>query len=103
MKRFLIEYTFSVDPSQADAWHREVAAFIANIDADPELRGKLRYRCMKAKTGSRYVHIAEPADDETVQALNRREWFQRYTAETKRVAGDTLTVSGLETLAETQG
>lgn len=50
MKRFLIRYNFSLDDASVDAWHVHVATFIAEIENDPALQGRLSYRCLKADT-----------------------------------------------------
>jgi hypothetical protein len=101
MKRFLIKYTFGLEAGATEDWHRSVAAFIAALDADPALRGRVRYRCMKARGGADYYHVAEATDDDAVQALQQREFFKRYTEETKRVAGGgAVVVVPLETIAE---
>ena len=39
MKRFLIKYRRQNTPQ--DAWHRDIAEFIAALDADPALQGKI--------------------------------------------------------------
>jgi len=101
MKRFLITYTFRLEPAAEAEWHGIVAAFIAAIDGDPALKGRVSYRCMKAKDGLAYYHLAEVVDDDAVKALNERAFFKRYTEETKRVAGGAVTVTPLETIAET--
>jgi quinol monooxygenase YgiN len=100
MKRFIIQYTFGLDAEARDEWHRQIAAFIVAIDADPELRGNLRYRVTRARDGAEYFHHVDATED-AVHALNQREFFARYTAETKRVAAGTLRVIGLESVAET--
>jgi hypothetical protein len=43
MKQFLIRYR-RTEGSPED-WHREIDRFIAAIDADPALKGKIGYRC----------------------------------------------------------
>lgn len=101
MKRFLISYTFRLDPPAEAAWQKRVGEFIAAIDADPELRGRIKYRCMKVKDSGSYYHLAEVADDAAGKALQERAFFKSYTEETKRVGGGAVTVSPLETLAET--
>lgn len=102
MKRFIITYTYRLEAGTVDAWHRRVAEFIATIEADPLLRGRIGYQCLKTKDGKAYYHIAEAQDDEAIQALTSREFFKSYTEETKRVAGGEVVVSPLETVAETQ-
>ncbi len=102
MKRFLISYTFRLDPQSEAAWHRRVAEFIAAVDEDPELKGRISYRCMKVRDSASYYHLAEAADEQAVQALQSREFFKSYTEETKRVAGGLVTVSPIQTLAETR-
>jgi hypothetical protein len=102
MKRFLIRYTFSLDDDSVDEWHEHVAAFIAEIENDPELTGRLSYRCLKIRDGREYLHLAEPTDDEAIAVLQGREYFKRYTEESKRVGGGSIEVSPLETIAETK-
>jgi hypothetical protein len=101
MKRFLIRYTYRLDDASVGEWHRRVAQFISALENDPELKGRITYRCMKTRDGADYYHLAEAADDEAIKALGQREFFKRYTEETKRVAGGAVEVSPLETVAET--
>ncbi|HLW93214.1 MAG TPA: hypothetical protein VKS78_18175 [Roseiarcus sp.] len=44
MKHFLIKYSFKNGSSEA--WHRDVAGFIAALENEPGLRGRISYRCM---------------------------------------------------------
>jgi hypothetical protein len=87
--------------STPDSWHRDVAKFIAALDGDPDLKGRISYRVMKTKDGSDYYHIATPADADAVKTLQQREFFKSYTEKTRAVAGGDVTVSPLETIAET--
>ena len=57
-------------------WHREVARFIAALDGDPELKGKIGYRVMKNRDDSSYYHIASVVDDAAVKTLQSREFFK---------------------------
>ena len=101
MKRFLIHYTLLPDSGPVDAWNGQVRAFIQALDADPELRGRIRYRCMKARDRNEYFHLAEPLDDEAAKLLGERDWFKRYTQEMRRVGGASFEVLPLDTIAET--
>ena len=101
MKHFLIRYK-RANGTQED-WHRDIAGFIAELDKDPELKGKILYRCMKIRDGADYFHLAAAADENAVKALQSREFFKRYTEKTKQVAGGEVTVSPLEIIAETAG
>jgi hypothetical protein len=99
MKQFLIKYRFTTG-TQAD-WHREIAEFIANLDSDPVLKGRISYRCMKNAKDSDYYHLARAADDQASKDLQQRDWFQRYTEKTRLVAGGEVEVLPLEIIAET--
>jgi hypothetical protein len=101
MKRFLIKYTYRLDSASTDSWHGRVAAFIAALDADPALKGRVTYRCMKVRDGADYYHLAEVADPAVGELLQQRAFFRDYTAETTRVAGGLVEVLPLDTLAET--
>jgi hypothetical protein len=102
MKRFLISYTFHPTAGTEGDWHRHVADFIRELGADRDLGGRIRYRCMKAKEGASYFHLAEVADEEAVRVLNGRPYFKAYTEETKRVGGGAVTVTPLDVIAETE-
>ncbi|MBV8392516.1 MAG: hypothetical protein JOY81_04975 [Alphaproteobacteria bacterium] len=99
MKQFLIRYRRTEAPP--DEWHREISAFIAGIEADPAIRGKVDYRCMKARDGADYFHIATVHDDAGRVALQDRPWFKRYTERTREISGGTIEVLPLETIAAT--
>lgn len=101
MKRFLISYDFRLPPGEESAWHRDVATFIGELARDPEIGGRIRYRCMKAKNGQSYFHLAEPADDGAVPVLQSRDYFKRYTEATKRAGGGEVHVTELETIGDT--
>ncbi|MGA8603307.1 MAG: hypothetical protein WB663_18180, partial [Beijerinckiaceae bacterium] len=99
MKQFLIKYRLT--NGTPDAWHQDVAKFIAALDGDPDLKGRISYRVMKTKDGADYYHIATPADDNAVKTLQQRDFFKAYTEKTRAVARGDVTVSPLETIAET--
>ena len=100
MKYFLIKYRLQNAP--AEAWHRDIAEFIAALDGDPVLQGKISYRCMKSRDGSDYYHLAGAADEEAVKALQQSPFFSRYTEKTKHAAGGSVDVLPLEIIAETR-
>ena len=71
MKQFLIKYRRT--NGSTEDWHREIGTFIAAIDSDPALKGKVGYRCLKARDGEDYFHIATVHDDSgRVSLLTRR-------------------------------
>ena len=98
MKRFLIRYRLK--HGSAEQRHGEMAAFIAALDGDPAFAGKIGYRCLKGKDGD-YYHIVT-AEDEATQALQDRDFFKAYTAQTKTAAGGEVEVLPLELVAETR-
>jgi hypothetical protein len=99
MKHFLIKYTRTQGTEQA--WHRDIAAFIAALDSDPDLKGKIIYRCMKVRDDSSYYHLAAAVDDQAIKALQQRDFFKHYTEQTRIAAGGEVSVSPLEIIAET--
>jgi hypothetical protein len=99
MKHFLIRYRRQ--SGTPEDWHKDIAAFIAQLDADPALKGKILYRCMKLRDGDDYFHFAAAADEAALKALQSRDFFKRYTEKTKQVAGGEVTVSPLEIIAAT--
>jgi hypothetical protein len=99
MKHFLITYWFT-NGTEAE-WHQAIARFIVALDDDPDLKGKISYRCMKMRDDSAYYHLAAATDDQAITLLQQREYFKRYTEATKHVAGGDVVVSPLEIIAET--
>jgi hypothetical protein len=99
MKHFIISYARH-NGNEAD-WHREIAEFIAQIEGDPELKGKIGYRCMKMRDDSSYLHLAAAANEQAIKALQSTDFFKRYTEKTKAVAGGEVTVTPIEIIAET--
>jgi hypothetical protein len=100
MKHFLIRYR--LQNATPEAWHRDVADFIAALDSDPTLRGKIAYRCMKIRDSADYLHVATAADDQAVKALQQNAVFKSYTEKIRTVAGGTVDVVPLDVVAETQ-
>jgi quinol monooxygenase YgiN len=98
MKHFIIKYRFQ--HGSPEEWHQHIAAFIAALEADPELSGRIGYRVMKQQDSADYTHLASAADDAAIKTLQSRAFFQRYTAQTKAVAGGAVEVSPLEILGE---
>ena len=99
MKHFLIKYRFAT--GSEEAWRQRIAKFIAAIEADPVLKDRISYRCTKANNASAdYYHLAATADDEAAKALQERDFFKDYSAEMRRLSGESLEVMPLEILAE---
>jgi hypothetical protein len=99
MNTSLISYTFKA--ADRDAWHREVAQFIGHLDSDPDLKGRIAYRCMKEKNGDRYFHVATPLDADAGKVLQGKDFFRAYQQATRNAGGGAVDVAGLETIAET--
>jgi hypothetical protein len=99
MKHFMIKYQFA--NGTTEAWHREIARFIAALNNDPELKGKITYRCMKNRDDQRYYHFAAAADEQAIKTLQQRDFFKHYTEKTRQVAGGEVLVTPIELIAET--
>jgi quinol monooxygenase YgiN len=100
MTQTIIRYKLT--NAAADEWHRDIAKFIAALDTDPAIDGRISYRVMKSREGNDYYHIATPADDDAVKALQQSAFFKPYQERTRQVAGGEVIVSPLELVAETK-
>src|SRR5208282_4065558 len=98
MKRFLIKYHFN-NGSKED-WHEDIRRFVAALESDPLLSGKISYRAMKTANDD-YYHLATAIDENAVAALGQSDFFDRYTEKTGRAAGGQVEVIPLEVIAET--
>jgi hypothetical protein len=99
MKYSMIKYQFT--NGTTEDWHREIDRFIAAIEADPELKGRISYRCMKNADDTSYMHLAAAADDAAVKTLQSRDFFQHYREKTREVAGGNVTVTPIQMIAGT--
>ena len=96
-----ISHQVSPHHHTTEDWHREIASFIASLDGDPALKGKIGYRCMKGRDGADYYHLATVFDDTARIALQERAFFRHYTEATRLVSGGSVEVVPLEMIAET--
>ncbi len=99
MKHFLIKYQFR--SGTREAWHGQLQRFVAWLDSEPDLKGRISYRCMAEREGTGYYHWASASDDQAIKALQSKEFFKRYTEATKLTAGGEVEVVALELVAET--
>ena len=100
MKHFMIKYQFA--NGTPEEWHREVGRFIAALDTDPELKGKISYRVMKNRDDTSYFHLAAAADEAAVKTLQSRDFFKHYTERTRQAAsGGEVTVTPIEVIGAT--
>jgi hypothetical protein len=99
MKYSMIKYQFT--NGTTEDWHREIGRFIAAIETDPELKGRISYRCMKNLDDNSYVHLAAAADDAAISTLQSRDFFQQYKEKTREAAGGIVTVTPIEMIAGT--
>lgn len=101
MKHSMIRYQFA-NGAEAE-WRAEIARFIAELDSDPRLAGRVAYRCMKVRNEPAYYHLAVADDDDTVRALQGSDFFKRYQEATRRVAADgRVEVVPIDIIAETK-
>jgi len=99
VKYNLIRYRHTNGPTED--WHQEIARFVAALDADPDLSGRISYRAMKGRDGYDYYHLAVAADDEAAKTLADKDFFTRYTERVDLISGGTVEVLPLEVVAET--
>jgi len=99
MKHFMIKYQFA--NGTAAEWHRDIGRFIAALNEDPELKGKIIYRCLKNRDDDNYYHLATAFDEQAIKTLQSRDFFKHYTEKTRLVAGGEVVVTPMELIAET--
>ena len=99
MKHLMIKYQFA--NGTTEEWHREIGRFIVALNSDPELKGKIIYRCLKNRDDSSYYHLAAATDEQAIKTLQQRDFFKHYTEKTRQVAGGDVVVTPIELIAET--
>ena len=101
MKHSMIRYQFA--NGSEEEWRAEIARFIAELDSDPTIAGRISYRVTKVRNQPAWFHFAAAEDDAAVAALQASPFFKRYQEATRRVAaGGNVEVSGIEIVAETK-
>ena len=101
MKHSMIRYQFA--NGSEEEWRAEIARFIAELDSDPVIAGRIAYRVTKIRNQPAYFHLAAATDDDAVKALQGSAFFKRYQEATRRVAADgKVEVVGIEVIAETR-
>ncbi len=100
MKHFLIKYRFQAGTEEQ--WRDNIVRFVAALNSDPELAGKISYRSMRNAKGADCYHLATVADDSVNKLLQSREFFARFSAGVKSAAGGEVEVVPLEIVAETR-
>jgi hypothetical protein len=99
MKHFMIRYEFR--NGTTEEWHQEIGRFIKAIDSDPELKGRIGYRCLKHRDDGQYFHLASVSDDAAQKALQSRDFFRHYQEMTRKVAGGEVTATPIEMIDAT--
>jgi hypothetical protein len=99
MKHFMIKYQFA--NGTTEDWHGEIGRFIAALNNDPELEGRISYRVIKHRDDPSYFHLAAAADEQAIKTLQARDFFKHYTERTRQVAGGEVVVTPIELIAET--
>jgi hypothetical protein len=101
MKRSIIRYEFA-NGSEAE-WHADIARFIAELDNDPIIAGRIAYRVTRLRNEPIYTHLTAATDDDAIKALQASAFFKKYQEATRRVAKDgKVEVSPIEVIAETK-
>ena len=72
MKHFMIKYRFK--SGSPEEWRGHIAQFISNLNSDPDLKGKISYRCMKERDGAEYYHLARPPTTSRRQLCRARNF-----------------------------
>jgi len=67
MKQFLIKYQLKVGTEEQR--RDEMVAFIAAMNGDPAVKGRISYRCMKVPGKPDYWHIVTAEDDASIVAM----------------------------------
>ncbi len=99
MDGILIEYSYSGDE---DMWRHAVDAFVGNIEADDQLRGRFSYQIKTRGDGTERVHIGMWDSDETLAHLQAQEFFKTFAGQVQSFAGDSLITSRFQHVAGTQ-
>ena len=99
MKHFMIRYEFR--NGTTEEWHQEIGRFIKAIDSDPELKGRIGYRCLKHRDDGQYFHLASVSDDAAQKTLQSRDFFRHYQEMTRKIAGGEVTVTPIELIDQT--
>ena len=99
MKHFMIKYQFA--NGTTEDWHREIGRFIKALDNDPELKGRIIYRCLKNRDDASYFHLAASTDEPRSRRCSRAISSSTIRRRRGKVAGGEVMVTPIELIAET--
>ena len=68
-------------------WRKVVGDFIAAIDGDPEIAGKLTYQVTIADDGETRIHWGRWDSQETLRVMQSRDYFKAFAQRVKEFAG----------------
>ncbi len=92
MNGIIIQYQYSGDEAP---WEKATSDFVAAVNADTELAGGFMYIVSKAREGDNRTHIGRWRDEETLKLMQSRDYFKKFAALLKEMAGDTLKPEGM--------
>lgn len=84
MQGIVIQYAYSGDEGH---WKAVVEGFVANVEADPKLKGEFSYEVNVAPDGISRVHIGRWEKDETLAYLQSQSFFKAFAAKVQGFAG----------------
>ncbi len=70
-----------------DEWRAACETFVAAINTDQRLRGRLTYQVNRAAEGPRRVHIGRWDGPETVAHLQQQDFFKTFAGAIGRFSG----------------
>jgi len=99
---FGIVITYDYDGDEAD-WQAAVDGFIADIDADPRLKGRFTYQVNRALEGPGRIHIGRWDEPETLAHLQGQDFFKAFAGKVGEFAGGAPNATRFGKVAGTTG
>lgn len=95
-----ITITYSFDGDEAD-WQATTDAFVAAIDADPEVAGKFSYQVAVADDGKSRFHWGRWDSQDTLAHVQSQPYFKAFAEKVREFAGGAPVATGHDVRGKT--
>lgn len=87
MEGIVIRYSYDGDEAK---WQGAIDAFLDGIKSDGEVAGKFHYAVTVGKDGVSRVHVGHWDSEETLNAVQSRDYFKTFAQAVQQMGGDSL-------------
>ena len=100
MRSITISYKFGGPEGE---WRKMVGDFIAAIDGDPEVAGKITYQVATADDRETRIHWGRWDNQDTLRTMQSRDYFKTFAERLRELTGGQQNVMASDVILKTSG